>query len=605
MSVLNIAAYHFAPLENLEDRRRELAELTKSLQLKGTILLTPEGINMFIAGDAGGIQLLLDKVRSYPGLENLEIKESYSETQPFRRMLVKIKEEIIAFGIDGIAPRSYTSKKLPARELRQWLDEGKDVVLYDVRNDYEIEVGTFDGAVPAGLNHFRDFPEAVAALPEEMKERPIVMFCTGGIRCEKAGPFMENAGFRDIYQLEGGILKYFEECGGDHYHGDCFVFDQRVALSPALEETDAVLCYACLATVSPEKQRSPKYNPPHSCPNCYESSEVRHQKRCDQLTAKIQAACEPLPGSVPYDNIRPISIPLRLDQYKLIDALRELYSHVPLEQWEELFAEGKIVHGSDPASPDQIVRSGERYGRLFAGLVEPEVNTDIKVLYEDDFLIAVSKPAPLPMHPCGRFNRNSLEYILQSVFAPRKPRPAHRLDANTTGVVVFSKSRQVAAKLQPKFERGEVSKTYLARVLGHRTSDGKALSEGDIFVCEAPISKESQAFGGRVIDSNGLPARTQFTVKELLSDGTALLEVNPETGRTNQIRVHAWHLGIPICNDPLYLADGKLGDAQTADANAPSLQLHAWKLAFNHPVTGEPLELIANAPEWAEVEKTA
>ncbi|MCX6951128.1 MAG: rhodanese-like domain-containing protein [Verrucomicrobia bacterium] len=183
-------------------------------------------------------------------------------------MLVKIKKEIIAFGIDGIDPARRPTAKLPARTLKQWLDEGRPVTLLDTRNDYEVRMGTFRGALPARIDHFREFPDAVARLPEELKERPVVMFCTGGIRCEKAGPFMERAGFKHVHQLDGGILKYFEECGGAHYDGECFVFDRRVGVDPSLRETRSVICFNCQMPLTVAEQSDPRYVPDLSCPHC-------------------------------------------------------------------------------------------------------------------------------------------------------------------------------------------------------------------------------------------------------------------------------------------------------------------------------------------------
>jgi predicted sulfurtransferase len=184
------------------------------------------------------VEKLLAELRRLPGLAELAPKYSETDHQPFTRMLVRLKKEIIAFGVPGIEPAKRTSPKLAAKELKQWLDEGRPVTLLDTRNDYEVKLGTFKNARPIGVDHFRDFPAAVARLPAELKEQPIVMFCTGGIRCEKAGPFMEGQGFKHIFQLDGGILKYFEECGGAHYAGECFVFDQRVGLDPSLQETE-------------------------------------------------------------------------------------------------------------------------------------------------------------------------------------------------------------------------------------------------------------------------------------------------------------------------------------------------------------------------------
>ncbi len=212
-SITNIAAYKFATLTDLKPLRERLADRCKAWKLKGTILLSTEGINLFVAGDQPEIDLLLKELRSVPGLEGLEPKVSQSSDQPFRRMLVKIKKEIIAFGVDGIDPVNRPAPKLAARELKQWLDEGRPITLLDTRNDYEIQLGTFENALTLDIDHFRQFPDAVRTLPEALKHQPIVMFCTGGIRCEKAGPFMEREGYENIFQLDGGILKYFEECG--------------------------------------------------------------------------------------------------------------------------------------------------------------------------------------------------------------------------------------------------------------------------------------------------------------------------------------------------------------------------------------------------------
>jgi predicted sulfurtransferase len=237
--IVNIAAYKFTPLDDLPQRREALRELTRRLGLKGTILLSPEGINFFLAGARAAVDAFAAELQADPLIGALDIKESYTERQPFGRMLVKLKREIIAFGVEGIDPSRRTSPKLPAKQLKQWLDEGRPITLLDVRNDYEVALGTFTGAEPIGVAHFRDFPKAVDALPDDREDETVVMFCTGGIRCEKAGPYMERAGFKNVFQLEGGILKYFEECGAAHYTGECFVFDDRVAVDGALQPTDA------------------------------------------------------------------------------------------------------------------------------------------------------------------------------------------------------------------------------------------------------------------------------------------------------------------------------------------------------------------------------
>ena len=238
---VNLSAYKFVPLENLPAVQERLRREARAGELKGTVLLSAEGINLFVAGRRAKAEAFLSIVRSVPGLGDLTPKESASAAAPFGRMLVKIKREIIAFGVEGIDPARRPTAKLPPAELKRWLDEGRPVTLLDTRNDYEVERGTFRGALRTGIRRFRDFPTAARRLDPALKDQPVVMFCTGGIRCEKAGPFLEREGFRQVFQLDGGILKYFEHCGGAHYEGDCFVFDERDGVDAALRPTSSLL----------------------------------------------------------------------------------------------------------------------------------------------------------------------------------------------------------------------------------------------------------------------------------------------------------------------------------------------------------------------------
>lgn len=265
---LNLAAYQFASLGELVALRDELRTWCGAAGMRGTILLSPEGINLVVAAEPAAVDRLLVRLRIIPGLEKLDGKRSESAHQPFNRMLVKIKKEIIAFGVDGIDPARRPAPRVAPRRLKQWLDEGRPVTLLDTRNAYEVKLGTFRGARSLDLDHFREFPAAASALPEDMKGEPIVTFCTGGIRCEKAAPLLEKAGFRNVFQLEGGILNYFEECGGAHFEGDCFVFDQRVALDPSLRATGARQCFVCQMPLTPDEQEDARYVESVSCPHC-------------------------------------------------------------------------------------------------------------------------------------------------------------------------------------------------------------------------------------------------------------------------------------------------------------------------------------------------
>ncbi len=588
---VNISTYCFAPLKDLKPLRERLLLLSKANGLKGTILLSTEGVNLFVAGQPQAIEDLLTELRSLPGLENLTPKISKSTHQPFTRMLVRIKKEIIAFGVDSIQPHKYTSKHLAPKVLKQWLDEGKPLTLIDTRNDYEVGLGTFKNAVPIGVRHFRDFPHATEKLDPKLKDETLVLFCTGGIRCEKAAPFMESRGFKNVFQLDGGILKYFEECGNAHYQGACFVFDKRVGLDPTLKETSNTQCYACLSPLTPEQEKDPRFEKGISCPYCFQTSEAQMQAKLAKRQAALIQVASPLPGSVPYEHRRPMRVPGEYDGKTLLETLSGILKQVPVQVWDTEFSQTKIL-GPDyaPASPETRVRSGELYYHLQPMQAEPPVNPGIRFLYEDEALIVLEKPAPLPVHPGGRFNRNTLQHLLERIYAPQKPHAAHRLDANTTGILIATRTRHFASLVQPLFSRGEVEKVYLAQVQGHPPMD--------TFRCDLPISDESKDIGSRFIDENGSPSVTDFRVLQRLEDGTALLEVRPLTGRTNQIRVHLWHLGWPVCGDALYLPGQKLGDTQTTAPEQAPLRLHASRIAFSHPVTHQKMEFKSTNASW-------
>jgi UPF0176 protein len=271
---VNIAAYKFITLDQLDELRPQYQEICARLSLKGTILLTPEGINMFLSGTRAHIDEYLDWVRSDARLADLQWKESLSVEQSHKRMLVKIKSEIITMRLPLIKPEEGRAPFVEAHTLKRWLDQGHDdkgqpVVMVDTRNDFEVDVGTFDNTVDYRIKKFTEFPEVIEAHKADFSGKTVVTFCTGGIRCEKAAIHMQNIGYDNVYQLEGGILKYFEEVGGAHYTGDCFVFDYRTALNPKLEPTETVQCFACRAVVTPRQQLSEQYVYEKSCPHCY------------------------------------------------------------------------------------------------------------------------------------------------------------------------------------------------------------------------------------------------------------------------------------------------------------------------------------------------
>ena len=274
---VNIAAYKFISFDDTEAMRPQLQALCQQLNLRGTILLTPEGINMFLSGLPADIDHYLSWLRSDARFADIEVKYSYSEEQSHKRMLVKIKKEIITMRMPLIKPELGRAPSVEAATLKRWLDQGHDdngkpVVMVDTRNDFEVDVGTFENTVDYRIAKFTEFPEVIAAHKDDFAGKTVVTFCTGGIRCEKAAIHMQNIGYDNVYQLEGGILKYFEDVGGAHYTGDCFVFDYRTALNPKLEPTVTTQCFACRAVVTPREQLSPQYVYGVSCPHCADKS---------------------------------------------------------------------------------------------------------------------------------------------------------------------------------------------------------------------------------------------------------------------------------------------------------------------------------------------
>ncbi len=239
MDVLNVAGYKFVPLENLPDLRESCLAFGQGLGIKGTILLAPEGLNLFLAGAEESVRSFVTWLREVPEFTDLEIKESWSAVAPFRRFRVRLKKEIITLRHPTIRPHTSRAPAVTADTLRRWLevgedDQGRKVALLDTRNAYEVECGTFHGALDPGIRHFTEFPQALERLAPQLEEKIIVTFCTGGIRCEKAALLMQELGFQRVLQLEGGILKYFEETDGRFFKGSCFVFDERTALDAAL-----------------------------------------------------------------------------------------------------------------------------------------------------------------------------------------------------------------------------------------------------------------------------------------------------------------------------------------------------------------------------------
>ncbi len=241
------------------------------MNVRGTVLLSDEGINCFFAGEDTDVMRFADFLFSEGGIPRFELKKSYSDYIPFRRFLVKIKKEIIATGREDLNPNFDQAPYITAKELKEWYETAKDFIILDTRNDYEIKLGKFQNAADLGVSTFKKFIAKTSELPADWKSKPVVTYCTGGIRCEKAALLLKKEGFENVKQLHGGILKYFEECGNKYYDGECFVFDKRIGVDANLTETETVQCYACRAPLLPEEVESEYYIYEVSCPHCKKS----------------------------------------------------------------------------------------------------------------------------------------------------------------------------------------------------------------------------------------------------------------------------------------------------------------------------------------------
>lgn len=288
MTLIVAALYKFAPLPNFAELKPGIEEVCKSHGVMGTVLLAPEGVNGTIAGSRDGINAALAHLRTLPGCADLEHKESTADTMPFLRMKVRLKKEIVTMGVEGIDPTSTVGTYV---EPENWnaLIADPDVVLIDTRNDYEVGIGTFEGAVNPETETFREFPEWFARFKDTNTKSKIAMFCTGGIRCEKSTAFLKSQGLDDVYHLKGGILKYLETVPKDEskWQGECFVFDARVSVGHGLELGSYDQCFACRRPITEADKQTDDYVKGISCPACVaeysEQDRTRFAERQKQI----------------------------------------------------------------------------------------------------------------------------------------------------------------------------------------------------------------------------------------------------------------------------------------------------------------------------------
>ena len=300
------ALYRFVTLADFHELREPLLDECVAAGIKGTLLLAEEGINGTIAGSRAGIDQVLAYLKSDPRLQDLVHKESFDDHIPFYRMKVKLKKEIVTMGVPGVDPNVIVGTYV---EPKDWNDVIRDpeVVLIDTRNDYEVGIGTFEGAVNPQTTTFREFPAYIRANYDPQKHKKVAMFCTGGVRCEKASTFMLKEGFAEVYHLQGGILKYLEEVPEQDsaWRGECFVFDNRVSVDHSLDKGQYDQCHGCRHPITEADKRPPRYQKGVCCPGCYDtltddqkSRFAERQKQIELAAARNgQAMQEPHPAS--------------------------------------------------------------------------------------------------------------------------------------------------------------------------------------------------------------------------------------------------------------------------------------------------------------------
>ncbi|KRB32985.1 hypothetical protein ASD99_20000 [Mesorhizobium sp. Root695] len=285
------ALYRFARLDAFEELRAPLAAFCCGRGIKGTLLLAHEGINGTVAGGETAIAELILYLEAIEGLAGLEVKYSVAAEMPFHRMKVRLKREIVTMGVDDIDPSKRAGTYVAPADWNALISE-PDTVIIDTRNAYEVSIGTFRGAVDPATSSFREFPAWVEAHRAELEGRKVAMFCTGGIRCEKATAYVRSLGFEDVFHLKGGILKYLEEVPPEQslWQGECFVFDERVSVSHGLAEGEAELCRACRHPLTPSDLTSPKFSAGVSCPRCFDARSDEDRQRYAERQRQVELA---------------------------------------------------------------------------------------------------------------------------------------------------------------------------------------------------------------------------------------------------------------------------------------------------------------------------
>ena len=285
------AFYKFADLPDFESRRSSLMACAQANDVLGTILLAREGVNGTIAGTQDGVNAVIDHIRSFPGCDDMEWKTSIAQDPPFHRMKVRLKKEIVTLGVPDLAPHLSHERYVPPEDWNTLISDPETLVI-DTRNDYEVSIGTFEGAINPETPSFRDFPKWFREFRKNRDVKKVAMFCTGGIRCEKSVAYLRSEGIEDVAHLQGGILKYLETIPEDEslWRGECFVFDERVSVGHDLLPGSYDMCHACRMPIDENDKASPHYRPGVSCPHCINLTTEEQRKGFAERQKQMELA---------------------------------------------------------------------------------------------------------------------------------------------------------------------------------------------------------------------------------------------------------------------------------------------------------------------------
>lgn len=318
-------------------------------------------------------------------------------------------------------------------------------------------------------------------------------------------------------------------------------------------------------------------------------SEKQNHLTIESFEQSIQKVALSQPGCIPYESHRPIRIPGRLEGLSIRECLGSLCPHVPLQQWDEALSQDRLSVDGRQLDLGEKSFGGMVVNYITQGRTEPEIATEIKILHMDTELIVLQKPAPLAVHPCGRFNKNTLLSFAKLAWPGEDLRPAHRIDAATTGILVLTRNKRAAHFVQSQFQKREVHKTYLVRVEG--------CPKHGAFTVDSKIDLATGEQGRRKISAEGADAQTDFKVAARLDDGTTLLYAHPISGRTNQIRLHLQDYGLPIVGDNAYGSEEDVESGMVSQGQ--TLNLHAHAISFRHPADDSMVTFESSPPKWA------